>query len=355
MLVLCDEGESLVVTTPDQLQQDANQLYKQLEQVIGRFQGVLGLAQQTTDGRDRLTTLVPDAIFAEICSFLCLPDVQALKQCNQRLARVLDASSSSMVARQIYTRFYSMWQLSACTSLHAAFLGRRLACERHELAHWEGLSTLYKELLSMSNQDIFDVVANIGRFPSMDIARAVTSRRAAGLSTIVTRNQNSVWRLRTQACHVQFSFIIAPPLNSPIMNVGVAEVERPEIQATGFVGYAVDLLQVRNQEEEHLRNTVLVWYVYRDLTVWETRQDLTRAQEQGLYRGHFHCTLDINDALNEHQRGVHGVSACWNPETFRPSFAWFQSQGGQRALERHIQSLRLRITSLEAALVNFIV
>ena len=70
---------------------------------------------------------------------------------------------------------------------------------------------------------------------------------------------------------------------------------RPPINATGFIGYAIDLIELR-PEEEHLREWLLGTYVYRDLTVWSSLADVQHAMQTRQYgvgeARPFFCVVD---------------------------------------------------------------
>lgn len=306
-----------------------------LEEGLEPRQAPACASDTSVDGLDRLSQALPKVLLQLVCHHLELHDIGSLRSTCWSLHHALNPMSHE--AKSVFQRFWAKWETNNVPKqhIHVSYLSCRLARETNELVHWRAIVRLLTEVKKLDKGLVVDLVGNVGRFPSRAIAEAVTKRRSVALSGVIVTHASVGQQFRKVASSYSrsVSFMIE---NTP----AECAAPRPPISAPGFLGYACDLLELRT-DEERLRNTVLACYVYRDLTVWETREDVQRALVSGQYvsRDPFFCTLE--DTL--HRRGD-GATATWGE--FRPRLEdiVFPNQV--------VQDVQDRVASLEFALVN---
>lgn len=150
---------------------------------------------------------------------------------------------------------------------------------------------------------VIGLLSDLGMIPDLRIARAVSHKRRAAMSSAVVANEVIVYDFR---CRGYFS----GPLNflplRPLLLEGTMETaggERtlptaPEDPAPpGFLGYAIRLIRLR-PEHESLRWTVL-FTVFKDLAVFETTAQAEAVRERMPQGRLFYCALDHPGALDD--------------------------------------------------------
>lgn len=277
---------------------------------------------------------LPEALLGLVCEFLCVKDLGNLRQTCPSLRALLDPNRAEF-APLFYSRH---WREFGCHT-HEAYLKARLDWTRHELAHFTRLLPLVSALQLVDRS--VEISGNVGRFPSKEIALAVSKRRPQALGGVLIPDVAIATRFRRQIQHHPHAvnFMITSPPDSTL-------AARPTITAKGFVGYALDLLELRPQEE-WLRETVLSALVYRDLTVWERVEDMLDAIDSGEYDSAqpFFCVLHDARPWSVQQRELDAMvfTASW--QRFRPSLQNMLSP------QRYVDSLLRSVAALEAALV----
>ncbi|KAH9256833.1 hypothetical protein BASA81_004946 [Batrachochytrium salamandrivorans] len=277
---------------------------------------------------------LPEDLLGLVCEFLCVRDLGNLRQTCPSLRSLLDPNHPEF-APLFYSRH---WSEFGCNT-HDTYLTARLDWTRHELAHFSHLMPLISAVQLVDRS--VEISGNVGRFPTKEIALAVSKRRPQALGGVLIPDVAIATRFRRQIQnHTRaVNFMITSPPDSTLAS-------RPPIMAEGFVGYALDLLELR-AHEEWLRETVLSALVYRDLTVWERYEDMINAIEAGEYDSAqpFFCVLydtrEWNVQRNELDAMVY--TASW--QRFRPSLQTMLSP------QRYMDSLLRSIAALEAALV----
>ena len=237
----------------------------------------------TRDGVDRISGL-PDHVLSSICDYLTVGEINSFMLVSSNFHKTLSPHSSCLI--NFWKQEFSAWCASTSFSCQG-YLAKRLEYERYELAHMEATAELANALLKVG-RDVIGISGNIGRFPSAQIAMAITRRRPQALCGAIIKNPKvGVQFRKLTAFNNSVSFMVITP---------GAEAERPSIEAPGFIGYALDLLELR-PDEEYLRETVLASFVYRDLTVWDSLASVTAAIRNGAYSGSFYCV--VNDRRND--------------------------------------------------------
>jgi hypothetical protein len=175
---------------------------------------------------------------------------------------------------------------------HLAMLYNMLLHFSSEYRHMQAALPLVRTLQRMPKGSILGLVGNVGKFPTLEIAKAVSQRRRSAMLSVIVANFDASLRfrsLRTSQFVGAVSFVFVPPVLTDL------SPPRPPINALGFVGYALDLLELR-PEEEHLRETVLGSFMCASQTL--TAKTLANAFTQQIPR---HDGLDnLGGMSNRH-------------------------------------------------------
>ena len=180
-----------------------------------------------------------------------------------------------------------------------------------------------------SNDGVIGLLSDLVTVPDVRIARALSHKRRAALSTVVVENDDVVFEFRRRGIHTgPVNFLplsmlrlerrtsLTPPLLILAGNPAAVAAEvagegsingrggggggdeddgggllplSPESHApAGFLGYAVRLLQLR-PEHESLRWTVL-FAVFKDLVVFETTEQVTHGTHVNTLVGAATCS-----------------------------------------------------------------
>lgn len=291
---------------------------------------------------------LPEVLLAKICTWINIKDLASLRTCNKTLSASLNPFDRTCTATKII--WHPIWAGFHADS-HDDYLQKRLMHARDELGHWLALSELFQALKLLDRGFVVELAGNVGKFPNEAIAKAVTKRRPAALCGVIVTHANVGRIFRTKSAYKRsVSFMIAATSVS-------CAAPRPAIMAPGFIGYAIDLLELR-PHEECLKESVLASYVYRDLTVWESHQDIVNAIENRTYTTitpPFFCALtdvdlrpraliglDPDQVHEENDAQFRNVTA---PHTmYRPRIRQVDSSRDV------VQSLRATIASLELAM-----
>eukprot|EP00903_Cladosiphon_okamuranus_P013372 g12462.t1 len=174
-----------------------------------------------------------------------------------------------------------------------------------------------------SNDGVVGLLSDLVTVPDPRIARALSHKRRAAMSTVVVKNDDVVFDFRRRGIHTgPVNFLplstlllenptpLVAPLPTPLVlsssGGGGDEGDEgggllplsPETPApAGFIGYAVRLLQLR-PEHESLRWTVL-FAVFKDLVVFETTQQAEALRARVPDRRLFYCALDHPGAQDD--------------------------------------------------------
>jgi hypothetical protein len=296
------------------------------------------------DGIDHFTNRLPDVLILSIFKYyLNEQDLGNTRQTCKKLHTVLDPYGRGEI---VWSRYWKEWNVSN----HTRYLSARLRHTRNEIIYYQAI-VKQGEALTRVEDEVIALAGSIGKFKTAEIAHAIARRRPAALFGVVISDPSTAaqFRKRSPLFDQSISFMLSTTS---------AAAPRPPIEAPGFIGYALDLLELR-PEEEHLRETVLASFIYRDMTVWETLQDVEYAIQNGLYISDseipFFTVLDdtrpiqqilLDDApRNDHDEGgarrrSHFVTAITAPYHKFRSF-------GVRGIQERIHQLREMQTSLE--------
>jgi hypothetical protein len=333
--------------------QSVDALVTKLEQVVLTFgfeQEEEAVQLRNGDGIDRINTILPDALLANICDYLNLNDMGSVMQTCSHLNSTIHPLSSK--AHMFWSREWKMWceedEKHLC---HYIYISRRLQYERSELKYWNSTLQLMVALKKIDSF-VIDVSGNVGRFPSHQIAEAVSRRRPQALAGAIVDNVEIARHFRKVTRYNNaVSF-----MSTQSFGTGAS---RPPITAKGFVGYALDLLELR-PEEEYLREGVLASLVYRDLTVWENIEDAHTAIISGQYASAqpFYCVLndqrnDLTVMDDDAPRNVLG-NAPPRQNLVDPSAPWKHFRPHLRDVKSptlYVQQLQNRVRAFEAAML----
>ena len=244
---------------------------------------------------------LPDAAVMHVCGYLAASEVGALLRVCRSLNALLDPhETSANGARVVWRPHWRAWASAAGVDParatrshvdHAAFLCAMLEHARDDHAFASRMCGVARALKRFNSVHVQTLAGTMGRFPSMRIARAVTRRRPGALEGVgvLDARAGPEFRHAVPSFNRSVSFMVIPFSREQA-------APRPPISAPGFVGYALDLLELRPSEEQY-RETLLATFVYRDLTVWETLADARNAIATGAYvpsdPAHpFFCVLD---------------------------------------------------------------
>ena len=128
-------------------------------------------------------------------------------------------------------------------------------------------------------------VCNVGYFPSRRISECVSRKRWFSMLNVIVYPGE---RVEKHGNYGRTAFIRAPSrAGARLGDDGGPPIRRPFFsdppsQPRGFVGFAIDLLNLP-PHQEHLRCEVLYKHVYTHLSVWETADDARRAMENGSF------------------------------------------------------------------------
>ena len=122
-------------------------------------------------------------------------------------------------------------------------------------------------------------VGGIGKFSDPRVAMAVAKRRPQAVFAIAIQSTHAALEFRKCTNYARpVSFI---PLDACTED---GKYMCAPIKAEGFVGYAVELLEL-TEEDEYLRWT-LIYNAYRHMTVWRTDQDARAFMRSARRSGH---------------------------------------------------------------------
>jgi hypothetical protein len=148
-----------------------------------------------------------------------------------------------------------------------------------ELRHWSNSNYLIDGMANMSPGDVVGLLSNVGRFNDTALAIAVSIARYQAMTTVIIRDKSVAMRYKRG---LRFDGPVSFCSLSSGQNPGwMRQSEHlPRIQAPGFLGYVVELIELRPQEE-HLRFTALLW-CYANLCVFTTEREAIAANEARL-------------------------------------------------------------------------
>lgn len=256
------------------------------------------------------------------------------------------------------------------TSLdHARCVDAMRGHAQGELAFYLSVAPLVEALQKLdSSRDRAVLAACVGRFPSASVARAVARRRPAALWGVIIFDIETGRRFREHAPNYRrsVSFMISPRVDGEgaVIGASAAAARPPIIGAPGFLGYAVDLLELRGLEERDAL-PALEALCYRDLTVWTTLADVRAAIASGAYCSpdpFFCCVDDPRPALvvvdddaprliagAERPRGGEGGNFHHFIEpAFAPAWKEFRALDlGELRVVENIARLRRRISAMD--------
>jgi len=332
-----------------------------------------GLLQEEDEPSSRQPTLIkrvaalpdlPDVLLGRVTEFLLLEDLGTLLATCKCLHEALNPTEPQ--AALFWGVYWREWCPPGCPPSHETYLRNRLQYERDELRHWTAIAPLHAALRKAESDGVINLSGNVGRFPNRKLAGAVTRQRPQALVGIIAPDITACMHLRKVLNYTRsVSFMVTGTQEQP--------PPRPPINAPGFVGYALDLLELR-PEEEFLRETVLATLVYRDLTVWETMKDVRRAVNSGAYQhsNHFFTVLqdsrsnDLDDMDQGNRpscgwatlRGMTPALSLTHPSFEKPDpllravapWGKFRPKLGEVNAHRYVGSLTQSVASIELAL-----
>jgi hypothetical protein len=294
---------------------------------------------------DYISKKVPETVLGHIFSFLGQMELGRTRQCSKSLHRHLDPMQFR-TGNIFWRKYWETWSKIPLQSKldhhHLRYLKTRLAYERSELLHWQSVVDIATCVKRVDKGLIVDLSGNVGKFADPKIALAISRRRPQALRGVIVTNSSAAYLYRQASPYSgPASFMEA---NTPLS----AAVPRPAIVAEGFLGYALDLIELRPHEQA-LRDTVLACYVYRDLTVWKTLQHIQDAKASGAYVGDYYCALDsigLPESCPRTGSPIH-TACAWGQ--FRPRIRDVDSP------PKLVKLLSQRVTSLELALSRLVV
>jgi hypothetical protein len=235
-------------------------------------------------GRARVDQLsrLPDHLLArEVCKYLTIAELSSCMRASRKMFAKLDPLQPRLGSASLaWAPHWQAWarMTNRAQASHLNMLRGLLAHTENEYGNLVACAPLITALRLLPTDSCVGLVGSIGRFPTEAIARAVGDRRRSALTSVIIRRTATALEFRQLRTHLSgaVSFLA---LNQALVTCAAA---RPPLQAPGFLGYAVDLLELQPQDEE-LRETVLATYVYRDMTVWDTAQHVENAIRAGIY------------------------------------------------------------------------
>ena len=258
-------------------------------------------------GPDALTKALPNDAVQTLLLFCTPRDAAALAQtCTWMQQLITDTSDVGRVFWNARVQGLGWKHIYALDAPEQTWLQTRLRFVELELEFYREASMLVKASCCGHKPPPF--VANVGRMPTPSIAYAVSCRRQWHMSNLIVPSFAEAQQFRKTHARIsvspaRVSFLVRSELrkmaelaaDADTSDVVRARVRpaRPPIDAEGFVGYAVDLLELP-PEHEYMRSELFETVVFRHLTVWESEQHVALAQARGQYGVHdvLWCTLD---------------------------------------------------------------
>lgn len=159
---------------------------------------------------------------------------------------------------------------------------------------------------------VIGFVSDLCTIPNPRIARAVSHKRLAAMTTAVVANEDVIYDFRRSGLYKgPLNFLplrtlqLAHPLSGMFVPVGHEDRDEsallPSAPETppppGFLGYAVRLMQLR-PEHELLRWTVM-FTLFKDLAVFETTEQAEAVRARTPDGALFYCALDYPGAQDD--------------------------------------------------------
>jgi len=218
-----------------------------------------------------------------------------------------------------------------------------------EVRHFHTLYRLMNALCQMPKGSIVGIVSNIGYFESAAMSLAVSAHRQIAMTAVILSRTQDAVTFRKQTDYVGPVTFFSQENISSVLRDNPA-LDRPAIDAPGFLGYAVDLINL-DPQDEYMRYTFVLLGL-KNLSIWDTSENEDAARETGA------LPPDVASvALDRYEKQI---SDWFRRGTFQgdriPCFiAYSHSRprlNSKAALASHLQKLETRRDELRSSLAH---
>lgn len=241
-------------------------------------------------------SLLSDDVLTFVFSYLDVYSLSCTSRVCRRLRRVNEVYQTALW-RLHYNVLAQEMSIVRTDSLNIKkkFIELKALANRAEMRHFGTLRRLMTAMCNMPPNFVVNVVANIGWFNESAVAIAVSARRHSALSAVVLRHSADALVFRRESGYVGPVTFLSQDSTAPLMNGTISQqtafpvipncfcghdIENKSCESTGFIGYVVDIICLKD-EDEYMRYTFLLW-AYRNLSVWKSRLKMQRARDLGI-------------------------------------------------------------------------
>ena len=145
----------------------------------------------------------------------------------------------------------------------------------NEIAHLNAAKGIYEAIYLYNryySRGIIGIVSDLAWLDDIRVARALSRKRFMAMVTLIMERDEDIIALKRAVhgrVHGISSFLTVESVSRAAQADNSIDVLSQHIGFPGFMGYAVNLIKLR-EEHEYLRRTVF-WSLFRDLMVFETR------------------------------------------------------------------------------------
>jgi hypothetical protein len=217
-----------------------------------------------------------------IFSFLDARDVCALQCVDMFFKRVVLSLGNTYWKAQLAHRFNRVDLVNCVTSFKRHYISCHVHDSFTEYMHFQSVYKLYRSMSQYhrtGKRGIIGMVCDVAWVDNELLSQLLSRKRYMTMRTIITYTVRDVHEFKSATKNYSIEPTAFMPLHSqtsphnddtnmdPLYNV-----VRQGITYPGFIGYAINLIRLREQHE-YLRYNAF-WGMFRDLMVFETNQDV---------------------------------------------------------------------------------
>mmetsp|Transcript_624 Transcript_624/g.1060 ORF Transcript_624/g.1060 Transcript_624/m.1060 type:complete len:352 (+) Transcript_624:3390-4445(+) len=256
--------------------------------------------------RFNLFQYLPDDVIVAVLSFL---DARSLCFVAATCIRLYTFLSKSSVQALLWKEHHMYISSLVCLRGDLSAISKRqylkllLLYYEAEWRHFRTMERLLKSLCQMPKGAVVNIISNIGQFKDAAISLAVSAHRQIAMRAVILSRTQDAIVFRRQTDYVGPVTFFSQDNISPLLESNPS-IEMPPIRADGFIGYAVNLIEL-DPTEEYMRYTFLLC-AYKNLTIWTTK-----AAEETARRSNLLPSGVSSVALDTFARPHTGAIATW--------------------------------------------